>query len=473
MYLSWISISCFLLLVFDFHRCSASICSEYHSSQTSSQQCECEDVTSNSQPAISLKCITHVKMPYFPGNFQYKNIEIESCADDFDFETNPFNSLSLNTLRIRHCNLKNVNEQTFANLKHFDKFVLENSTIKSLSTSSGNFQDVFSANSFQILKSLTLKNVHYHQTHKHDKKLNLELLLQQLPHLYRLELMNIYLDNYRYYDIKTLGQNLTYLSLANTHQTSLVPIQYLSSLQSLLLRHLPDVFHSQPLISSLGKLKHLKYILFDYNQLKSIDHLQSETIDDIDLSSNLIELIDEYTFEHVPKLRQLILSGNPLNSIDKNAFCGIDHLQRLSIYIKHSSISPLNNCLLIHYPHLQISQDSQTRFQCDCLLQTVFNTKRQQTNQSVNRIFKLNQGCLLRNESSPAIQLYELDKHFNCSATNSCERLCQDRKIKVLKTEVSPSYNGQVNPKDASLSTSLYSFFSYQYFLLLLCFLYL
>ncbi|UJR09671.1 hypothetical protein I4U23_013905 [Adineta vaga] len=473
MYLSWFYFSFFLLILFNIHLCSSSICTEYYSSQASSQQCECEDVSSNDQPSISLKCISLTKSPHFPSNLQYQTIEIESCLEDFNFATIPFNDLTLNTLRIRHCNLQNLNDQSFLNIKHFEKFSLENSTIKSLTTSNENFQDIFSANSFQTLKSLTLKNVHYHQVHKHDKKLNFELLLQQLPYLYRLELINIHLDNYRYHEIQSIGQNLTYLSLMNTHQTSLVPIEYLTVLQRLLLRHLPEIFQSQPLISSLGKLKHLKYILFEHNQLKTIEHLQSNTIDDIDLSSNLIESIDEYTFEHVPKLRQLTLSNNPLNSIDKNAFCGIEHLQRLSIHIKHSSISPLDNCLLINYPQLQISQDSQTKLQCDCQLKTIFHIKRQQTNQSINRIFKLNQGCLLRNESLPAIQLYELDNYFNCSSIHSCNRLCQDRKIKVLKTEIPSSFNVQVNPKDTSLSMSLYSFFSYLHLLLLLCFLYL
>lgn len=466
-----------LLILANIHRCSSSsICSEYSSSQVSSQPCECEDGPSNGDASITLKCTGHAKSPYFPGTVKYHTIEIDSCLEEIDFDTAPLNDLTVNTLRIRHCNLRNLNERSFANIKHFEKLVLENATVQSLSTSSGNFQDVFTANSFQIVKSLTLKNVHYHQAHQHDKKLNLELLLQQLPRLYRLELINVYLDNYRYHDIRSVGQNLTYLSLTNTHQTSLLPIEYLPSLQSLLIRRLPEVFRTQPLISTLGKLKQLKYILFEHNQLKSIEHLQSETIDDIDFSWNLIELIDEYTFEHVPKLRQLTLSGNPLNAVDKNAFCGVEHLQRLSIHIKHTQISPLDTCLLSAYPQLQISQDSQTKFACDCQLRELFHLKRQQGEKGINRIFKINQVCLLRNESSTAVQLYELDNHLNCSTSaNPCARPCQERKVRVLKTEVlsSAPLTDSVNPKYASSSSSPYSFGSYLPFLLLSRFLYL
>lgn len=467
MYLSSDFFSIILLLLFNLHlSSSSSICSNYYSSQSSPQQCECEDLSNNGQSFISLKCNGHSNLPNLPSNINYQTIEFESCLDDLNLDNKPFYDLTINTLRIRHCNLKNLNDQSFSNINQFEKFFLENSTIKSLSTSNENFQDIFSSNSFQILKSLTLKNIHYHQIHQHDKKLNFELLLQQLPRLYRLELINIYLDNYRYYDIQSIGQYLTYLSLTNTHQTSLLPIEYLSSLQRLLLRHLPDIFHTQPLISSLGKLKNLKYILFEHNQLKTIENLQSNTIDDIDLSSNLIETINEYTFEHVPKLRQLTLSGNPLNFIEQNAFCGIENLQRLSIHIKHTQLSPLDNCILINYPHLQIIQDSQTKLQCNCQLMNIFNLKRQQINE-INRIFKLNQVCLFKNDTlkQQPIQLYELENYINCSSDNQCTHLCQERKVKSAEI--------QVNSKYSSLSTSLYSFFSYLLFLLLLVFLYL
>jgi len=471
MYLSSDLFSIILLILFNLHlSSSSSICSEYYSSP---QQCECEDLSTNGQFSISLKCNGHSNLPILLSNLNYQTIEFESCLEDLNFDTKPFYDLTINTLRIRHCNLRNLNNQSFANIKQFEKFFLENSTIKSLSNSDGNFQDIFSSKSFQILKSLTLKNIHYHQIHKHDKKLNLEVLLQQLPRLYRLELTNIYLDNYRNYDIQSIGQYLTYLSLTNTHQTSLIPIEYLKSLERLLIRHLPDIFHTQPLIASLGKLKHLKYILFEHDQLKTIEHLQSNTIDDIDLSSNLIESIDDYTFEHVPKLRQLTLTGNPLDYIDKNAFCGIENLQRLSINIKHRLISPLNNCILINYPHLQIIQDSQTKFQCNCELINIFHLQRQQSN-DINRIFKLNQLCLFQNQTmkQKPINLYELENYFNCSSLNSCNRLCQDRKMKILSTTLS-SHIQQINPKYSSLSMSLYSFFSYLHFLLLLFFLYL
>jgi hypothetical protein len=464
MYLSSDFFSIILILLFNLHLSSSSICSEYYSSQS----CECEDTSYNGQSYISLKCSN---FPNLISNINYRTIEFETCLNDLNFENKPFNDLIINIIRIRHCNLINLNDQSFINIKEFEKFYLENSTIKFLTTINRNFQDIFLSNSFQTLKSLTLKNIHYHQSYTHDKKLNLEYLLQQLPRLYRLELINIYLDNYRYIDIHSIGQYLTYLSLTNTHQTSLIPIEYLKSLERLLIRHLPEIFHTQPLISSLKKLKHLKYILFEHNQLKSIENLQSNTIDDIDLSSNLIESINEYTFEHVPKLRQLTLTGNPLDFIDKNAFCGIENLQRLSINIKHRLISPLDNCILINYPHLQIIQDSQTKFQCNCELMNIFHLQRQQSN-DINRIFKLNQFCLFQNQTIKQINLYELENYFNCSSFNSCNRLCQDRKMKILSTTLSSRIQ-QINPKYSSLSTSLYSFFSYLHFLLLLFFLYL
>ncbi|CAF3083277.1 unnamed protein product, partial [Rotaria sp. Silwood2] len=351
----------FLLILFNIHISLSSICSKYYSLQQS-QLCECEDNINNDEFSISLKCISLSIIPNFFRNISYHTIEFESCLNDLNFINQSFNNLTIKILRIRHCNLLNINDQTFLNIKQFEKFLLENSTILSLKTLNENFQDIFSINSFYKLKSLTLKNIHYY----YKQKLNLEFLLQQLPYLHRLELINIYIDDYRYYDIQTIGQYLTYLSLTNTHQNSLVPIEYLISLERLLIRHLPNIFHTQTLIYSLRKLSYLKYILFEHNQLKSIENLQSNTIDDIDLSSNLIETINEYTFEYVPKLRHLTLTNNPLNSIDKNAFCGIENLQRLSIHIKHTQISPLDNCLLMNYPNLQIIQDNQIKFECNC-----------------------------------------------------------------------------------------------------------
>lgn len=454
MYLSFVI---FLLIFFNNHSLSSSsslsICSEYYSSVT----CECEDISSNDQSYISLKCSN---IPKLYTKLNYRTIEFEYCSDDLNFEENFFNNLTINIIRIRHCNLLHLNDESFSNIKDLEKFSLENSTIKSLSTSTKNFQDVFASNSFQILKSLTLKNIHYHQIHSHDKKLNFEYLLQQLPNLSRLELINIYLDNYRYYNIKSIGQYLTYLSLTNTHQTSLIPIEYLNSLENLLIRHLPDIFQSQPLISSLKKLKSLKYILFEHNQLKSIENLQSNTIDDIDLSSNLIENIDEYTFEYVPKLRQLTLSNNPLNSIDQNAFCGIENLQRLSINIKHRLISPLNNCLLFHYPYLKISQDSQTKFQCNCQLLEIFHLQEQ----PINRLFKSNQYCLLLNQTnSQPIYLHKLNNYLNCSTINQCQqRTCQDRKKKISST-----INLQkINPK--FISSNMNTLYSSSFFVIML-----
>lgn len=403
----------------------ASICSEEN---YSSQQCECEEIFSNNEIYLALKCSI---FPQLKTHINYRSIEFEFCSNDLDFSQQTFENLTINILRIRHCNLLNLNEQTFANIKQFEKFYFENSTIKSLTTHENNFQDIFSINSFQTLKFLTLKSIHYHQTHVHDKKLNFEYLLQQLPNLHRLELTNILLDSYRYTNVQLVGQKLTYLSLTNTHQTSLVPIEYLSSLEQLLIRQLPEIFKTQPLIKSLKKLKFLKYILFEHNDIKSIDSLESTSLDDIDLTSNSIETIDEYTFEHVPKLRQLTLTNNPLNQIDKNAFCGVEKLQRLSIHIKHRQISPLDNCFLINYPYLKIIQDNQMKFSCNCQLLNIY----QEKNRTINRIFKSHQNCLLENQF---VQFYELEQRLNCSMNpfEQCEPICQKRRVKVLSTHI-------------------------------------
>ncbi|CAF1285956.1 unnamed protein product [Rotaria sordida] len=455
----------FLLILFNIHISLSSICSKYYSLH--SQSCECEDHTyNNEQSLISLKCINLSIIPNLYINLSYHTIELDSCLNDLNFFNQTFNNLTIKILRIRHCNLLNINEQTFLNIKQLEKFLLENSTILLLKTFNENFQDIFSINSFYKLKSLILKNIRYQQ----KQKLNFELLLRQLPYLHRLELINIYIDNYRYYDIQAIGQYLQYLSLTNTHQYSLLPIEYLISLERLLIRHLPNIFHTQELIYSLRKLPNLKYILFEHNQLKSINNLQSNTIDDIDLSSNLIETIDEYTFEYVPKLRHLTLTDNPLDYIDQNAFCGIENLQRLSINIKHTQLSPLDNCILINYPYLQIIQDNQIKLQCNCQLMNIFYLQRQD-NISINRLFKLNQVCLFKYDNK-FIHLHELENYLNCSSFNQCNNLCQDRKIKTsLLTTISSHI--QIKSKYTSLSMSLYSFFSHLLFLLLLCFLYL
>ncbi|CAF3326653.1 unnamed protein product [Rotaria socialis] len=460
-----------------------SLCAQYYPFEIQ-QQCDCE----NTSKGISLKCVGHSYVPHFLPNIQYHTIEFESCSQDLQIGDKTFADLNINSLRLRHCNLVNLNEESFSKINHLEKLYIENSTINSLATSSGNFQDVFYSDSFKVLKGLTLKKIHYHQVHKHDTKLNLEILLTQLPQLNRLELSEIFIDNYRFHNLTSIGNNLTYLKLVNTHQTTLLPIEHLKFLQNLVLMHLPQLFHRPSLISSLKHLKNLKYIDFAYDQLSNIDGLQSSTIDQIDLSSNLIEYIDEYTFEGVPKLRRLILIGNPLQYIDKNAFCGIEKLAHLDINVrKPNQLSPLDGCLLLNYPNLDIKQDSQTKAQCDCQLMNIFKLKMKKE-KDINRLFKPEHSCLvtnntlfeaayyqqLKNHLNLPMPIYDLDKYLNCTSDIQCDRLCQDRKLKSTTTPIdTEKTNAIVQKKHTSVSTSLYSFFSYVLSLLLLAFLYL
>lgn len=469
----------------------SSLCTQHHSHDVQQQQCECEDTLRNGVASVSMKCLGHAYVPHFLPNLHYHLIELESCPQDLQIGDKTFADLNINTLRLRHCNLIGLNEESFAKINHLEKFFIENATISALATSTGNFQEIFQADSFQTLKSLNLKNVHYHQLHKHDKKFNLELLLDTLPNLHRLEFLNVYLDNYRHQRSNATSRSLTYLKLINTHQTSLLPIELLPALESLILVHLPEIFRTQPLLASIKRLPKLRYIDFSHDQLTAIDDLQSKSIDQIDLSSNLIESIDEYAFEHVPKLRTLTLNGNPLKSIDRNAFCGIENLQRLYINIqKHSQTSPINNCLLLDSPQLDIKQDSQSKLQCNCHLVHLFQLKRQQK-QDLNRLLSPNDVCLVSNQTllesknvqqlsnhlNLPIYIYELENYLNCSLNEQqCQRACQQRRVKVLTTlanTLSSVSTEKLHAKTSSRSTSIDAFFSYTHFLLLLAFLYL
>jgi hypothetical protein len=476
----------------------SSLCAQYYSSDVQQQRCECDDVTQNGIVSISLKCLGHAYVPHFLPNIHYQLIELEFCSQDLQIGDKTFADLNINTLRLRHCNLIGLNEDSFGKINYLEKFSIENATITSLATSTGNFQEIFQADSFRNLKSLILKNVHYHQLHKHDKKLNLELLLDRLGQLHRLELINIYLDNYRYHRTSTTSQTLIYLKLINTHQTSLLPIEYLPSLESLILVHLPDIFRSQTLLMSIGKLDKLKYIDFSHNQLLNVAGLQSKTIDQIDLTSNLLSTIDEYAFEYLPKLRTLTLNGNPLMSIDSNAFCGIEKFERLYINIqKNHQFSPIDNCLLLDYADIDIKQDSQMKLQCNCRLVQIFQMKREQK-QRINRLLKPNDVCLVTNETlletrdsqqlsnhlHLPIYIYELEKFLNCSTNHWCSRACQTRK--QTRATTPPSSTTIIRPstltslatehihaKQTSRSISLDAFVSHTLVLLLPAFLYL
>lgn len=469
---------------------TTSLCAQYYPIEYQQQQCECDDMIENGQTFLSLKCTGHSHVPHFLPHIRYQTIELESCSQDLHVGDKTFADLNINTLRFRHCNLIGLNEESFSKINHLERFIIENSTINSLVTTHGNFQEIFYSDSFQTLKSLTLKNVHYHQIHKHDKKLNFEFLLNQLPQLHRLELINIYLDNYRYENLtSSIGHHLTYLKLINTHQISLIPIESLKSLESLILINLPKIFHSQPLISSINQLEKLRYIDFTNNQLTNINDLQSKTIDQIDLSTNLIHFIDEYTFEHVPKLLTLTLTGNPLEFIDKNAFCGIKNFQRLQLKLqKQTQIFPLNNCILLSHPNLDIKIDSQTKFQCNCQLTNIFEIKRREP-KKINRLLKPNDLCIVTNNTlidakdkqqiinhfNLPLHIYELNNYLNCSEKNSCENLCKERKLKTTTLPAIKIHktNIDIQTKGLSVSISLYSFFSHLLLLLLLAFLYL
>lgn len=484
----------YLIFIFLLHRnfiygqSSTSLCAQHYppDRSTENHHCECDDLIQNGTSYLSLKCSGHTYVPHFLPNIFYQSIELEACSRDLQVGDKTFADLNINTLRFRHCNLAGLNEESFSKINYLEKFSIENSTITSLLTTNGNFQEIFYANSFQHLKSLTLKNVHYHQAHKHDKKLNLEFLLHQLPQLHRLELMNLYLDNYRYENFTDLGQHLTYLKLINTHQTSLVPIEHLSSLERLILMHIPQVFHTQPLIVSIKKLKKLKYLDLTNNQLKSLDGLQSKTIDQMDVSSNAIVDLHEYTFEYVPKLRILTLTGNPLESIDKNAFCGIENFERLHLNLHdRNHILPIDNCLLLTHPNLDIKTDSQMKLTCDCQLISIYRLIREKPKE-INRLLKPNQLCLVTNQTLEhardyrqlqshlhlPIQVYELENYLNCSNISVCQRPCQERKrlpttltpIKIHKTNV------DIQRKATSSSLPHFTFFSFKLFSLLLAF---
>jgi hypothetical protein len=409
------------------HWSLSSLCSQYYTTSNSLSSCECEDMTIDHRQYISMKCFGSRSMPVLFVNVSYRMIEFDSCTNEFRLDTNSFVNIHLHILRFRHCHLFDVNNQTWSHIHDLEKFYVENSTMKSSS-----LHDVFSSNSFVNLKSLTLKHIQY----DHElNTFNLERLLHQLPRLYRLELINIHLDNYRHTHLTALGQHLTYLSLANTHQTSILPLEYLTKLERLLIRQLPELFRSTTFLGSFERLNNLKYILLEHNQLRHIEQLRSTSLDDIDLSSNLIEHIHRYTFVHVPRLRQLTLTDNPLNSIDRQAFCGVEHLQRLSIHIKHRLLSPLNNCLLSDYPHLQIHQDSQTKLQCNCQLLSLLKMKHSQTHE-INRLVKMNDVCFIDDQQT--IDLYELQTKLNCSnaeqcSTNKCDKMTFQ--VKSLETD--------------------------------------
>lgn len=465
---------------------SNSLCARYYPDDMQQQHCECDDKASK---GVVLKCVGHSYVPHFQPDIHYDTIELESCSQDLHVGDKTFADLNINSLRLRYCNLVGLNEESFSKINHFEKLTVENATIKALSTTTGNLQDIFNSDSFKTLKLLILKNIHYHQAHKSDKKLNLEMLLHQLPQLSRLELINIHIDNYHYHNLTSIGQNLTYLKLINTHQENLLPIEHLKSLERLVIPHLSQIFKTQPLIALIKKLKHLKYIDFSHNKLKNIDDLQSSSIEQIDLTSNLIEFIDEYTFEHVPKLHTLTLSGNPLKYIDKNAFCGIRHLEHLLITGDTSNhVSPLDNCILLSNPSLNIKQDLQAQFQCNCQLMHIFQLKRKQAKE-INRLFNANHVCIvtnntltqtdyyeqLKNHLNSQLSISELERYLNCSSyKDQCHGVCKDRKI---KTTISPlpthPVNVEIQKKNTSFATSSYSFFSYILFLLLLAFLYL
>lgn len=485
-----LSLSIFLIISSIYVQSSISPCAQFYSDDFQQLTCDCENTTENGLLLVSLKCQGQSYVPSFPNHIHYKLIELESCTKDLPIAEKTFADLNINSLRLRHCNLVGLSEESFSRIHHLEKFHIENSTIVSLSTTTESFQDIFQSDSFSQLKSLILKNVHYHQTQKHDKKFNLELLLERFPYLHRLELVNIQLDNYRHHHANLTNRSLTYLKLINTHQSSLLPIERLSSLESLIIVHLPEIFRHQPLIASLKSLKHLGYIDLSHNQLTNIDGLQSKTIDQIDLRSNSIEMIDEYAFENVRRLRTLTLTDNPLRSIDKNAFCGVEHLKRLYINSQTpNQLSPLNNCLLMTNPELEIKQDVETKFHCDCQLVFLLNAERQEK-KKVNRLLKMNDRCLVSNRTLDQtnnfrhlvnhylqpISINDLERYLNCSTATHCPNACQDRRMKSATTN-SPfdhrSSTGRIQTKNSLASNKFQSFLVLRLALFLLAFSYL
>ncbi|CAF1533799.1 unnamed protein product [Didymodactylos carnosus] len=357
---------------------------------------------------ILLQCDHFTYVSPFLTTIKHENIQIDSCTESIRIGDKTFADLTINTLRFRLCNLTDLNDQSFSKIKLLEKFSIENSTIKPQFP-----QTIFNADSFQTLKSLSLKNIYYmYDGINNRKKLNLDDLLKQLPLLIRLEVQNVVLDNDQLLSSSSsnhlIGQNLKHLSLTNTKQSSLQFDRFIN-LEKLIIISNPQLLLNLSTIN-ISNLKRLQYLALENNQLKFVPNdLNSISLQELDLSSNLIDNINEFQFEHLTQLKILHLNNNPIKYIHKNAFCSLNKLERLYIHIKHKFISPLSNCILLYKPTLQIEQQIHTRPQCDCsLLQLIEYLK--QNDEYIKKYLK--HGCTITNETMKYVKTYQQQQYL-------------------------------------------------------------
>ncbi|CAF0895445.1 unnamed protein product [Didymodactylos carnosus] len=165
---------------------------------------------------ILLQCDHFTYVSPFLTTIKHENIQIDSCTESIRIGDKTFADLTINTLHFRLCNLTDLNDQLFSKIKLLEKFSIENSRIKLQFP-----QTIFNVDSFQTLKSLSLKNIYYmYDSINNRKKITLDYLLKQLPLLICLEVQNVVLDNDQLLSSSSsnhlIGQNLKHLSLTNT-----------------------------------------------------------------------------------------------------------------------------------------------------------------------------------------------------------------------------------------------------------------
>jgi hypothetical protein len=95
----------------------------------------------------------------------------------------------------------------------------------------------------------------------------------------------------------------------------------------------------------------LKSFNFSYQNIASIEDniFNNENIISIDLSNNMIQKLNAFTFKGLSNLNEINLTNNHLTSLNINndAFKGLDHLEYIYIS-KNVSFCKSNNSILSH-----------------------------------------------------------------------------------------------------------------------------
>lgn len=289
-----------------------------------------------------------------------EELDLSNCSIKEITNANFDNLSELTYLNLAHNFIAQINLNTFSNVFNLEELYLSHNNITDIPA------NVFENNTELDTLDLSHNPLRAFRT---GKALNIEKLVlkscrltefdaKTAKNLDLLDTLDLSGNNFSYLAPESLSPltDLQYLDLSNNNIVLLHPDTFKNNtnVQKLILDGNPlkslvafntDVFFKTHHFSCdhcrlthidkdmFANMPSIRTLRLSNNELtevsKALKHLAA--LNDLDLSNNLIQIIEDAAFEKNQALESLNLSGNPLSSLDSNAFLQNSVLKRLDV----------------------------------------------------------------------------------------------------------------------------------------------